>query len=434
MYSWISHRHIHLKKNSNMQSFETIWQTIKDDYFDPTFGGVDWNDTYGRYKPQVETAKNEEEYYLLINKMLFELNVSHIGFVPPDDLHLIEPVLSAEGSIGIQVRMVDDNAVISSVTPESPSAQAGLQAGYIIKSINGNKIEDSTAIKYIDECDFSDIEKQKRRHLKILMPPYNERNRKCTITSAILEKINGPPDTTISISYIDGNANTHEKKIVRTKHKGRIVIDDAMPPVFVEFNAERLANNIGYICFNAFLPPVDHMFIKAIDSMTDISGLIIDIRGNPGGFFPVRKALAEKIIQKRTLFWRYKERNQIRNVYLDPSQNPYDGPVAILIDVMSASSSEEFAGGMKAINRAVIVGERSPGRVLIMKTLKLENGGVLIYPFGQTRTMDDHILEGNGVMPDIEVNLNRKSLLQGKDAQLEAAINFLNKKATMLPV
>ena len=86
---------------------------------------------------------------------------------------------------------------------------------------------------------------------------------------------------------------------------------------------------------------------------------------------------------------------------------------------------------MKAINRAVIVGERSPGKVLIMKMLKLENGGLLIYPFGQTRTADDHILEGNGVMPDIEVTLDRRSLLQGKDAQLEAAINFLNKNASI---
>ena len=414
-----------------MQSFKTIWQTIKDDYFDPTFGGVDWDDAYQRYKPQVETANNEEEYYLLVNKMLFELNVSHIVVIPPDDLQLIEPVLSAEGSIGINVRMIDDNAVITFVTPGSPSEQAGLQAGDIIKSIDGNRIEQITAIKHIDDFDSQDVEKQKCGRMKILMPPYNDRNRKCTITSAILEKIYGPPNTTISVSIIDGNSNIHNKKIVRTKRNGQIVFDDATPPVFVEFKAERLANNIGYICFNAFMPPVDEMFVKAIDSMTDISGLVIDIRGNPGGLFPVRKALAEKILQKRTLFWRYKERDQIRNVYLDPRQDPYDGPVVILIDVMSASSSEEFAGGMKAINRAVIVGERSPGKVLIMKMLKLENGGLLIYPFGQTRTADDHILEGNGVMPDIEVTLDRRSLLQGNDAQLEAAIHFLNKNASI---
>lgn len=116
---------------------------------------------------------------------------------------------------------------------------------------------------------------------------------------------------------------------------------------------------------------------------------------------------------------------KIRDVYLDPVENTYDGPVAILIDALSASSSEEFAGGMKAINRAVIVGERSPGRVLIMETLKLENGGVLVYPFGQTRTADGTILEGNGVVPDVEVMLDRKELLNRKDNQLEAAINFL---------
>jgi len=78
-----------------MQSFETVWQTINGKYFDPTFGGLDWSEVHDRYKPLIKAAQNEEEYYLLVNKMLFELNVSHIAVVPPDDLGQIEPILSA---------------------------------------------------------------------------------------------------------------------------------------------------------------------------------------------------------------------------------------------------------------------------------------------------------------------------------------------------
>ena len=410
----------------NIKSFEIVWQTINEKYYDSTFGGLNWNEVHDQYLRQIIKAKSDTEFYLLINKMLFELNVSHIGVVPPDDLHQIEPIMAAEGSIGIDVRILEDNAVITSVKSDSPGARAGLRAGYIIKSIDGIKIEQLTDIKHINDIKYQDIDEETLKNLTILTPPYNEPHRINKITSGIRERIYGLPDTTVSIAYMDKNGDTHQKKIIRAKRIGKMVFDDKMPPSFVEFEAKRLGDNIGYIWFNAFIPPVDQKFIKAIDSMEDTSGLIIDIRGNPGGFFPVRKALAEKIIKGRTLFWSYKKRNGTQDVYLDPAKNAYGGPVVILIDALSGSSSEEFAGGMKAINRAVIVGERSPGKVLIMETLKLENGGVLLYPFGQTRTADGTILEGNGVVPDIEVILDRNALLNGKDSQIEAAINFLS--------
>jgi hypothetical protein len=52
-----------------MQSFESVWQTVNDKHIDPTFGGLDWLKVHDRYKPLITTARNEEEYYLIINKM-----------------------------------------------------------------------------------------------------------------------------------------------------------------------------------------------------------------------------------------------------------------------------------------------------------------------------------------------------------------------------
>ena len=48
-----------------MQSFETVWQTINDKYYDPNFGGLDWSEVHARYKPQITAAQNEEEYYAI---------------------------------------------------------------------------------------------------------------------------------------------------------------------------------------------------------------------------------------------------------------------------------------------------------------------------------------------------------------------------------
>jgi carboxyl-terminal processing protease len=94
----------------------------------------------------------------------------------------------------------------------------------------------------------------------------------------------------------------------------------------------------------------------------------------------------------------------------------------VLIDVMSASSAEDFSGALQAIGRAVVVGKRSAGICVVADMMQLPNGAVLMYPHAQTRTADGTVLEGRGVIPDIDVALDRSLLLQGIDSQLEAAI------------
>ncbi len=414
-------------KYNNMQSFETVWQTINDKHIDPTFGGLDWSEVHDRYQPQIAAAKNEEEFYLLVNKMLFELNISHAGVVPPDDLGQIDPILSAEGSIGIDVRVIENNAVITSVKPYSTGAQAGLRPGYIIKRIDGIDIEQITDLKLIGDIERQDINKKGLKDLKVLVPPYNERNRIKNITSAILKKIYGLPDTLVSIEYVDERGDSLLKKIVREQRKGKMQFNDAFPTFFVEFESKRLENNIGYVRFNAFMPPVHIKFKDTIKSMQDTTALIIDIRGNHGGFFDVRKAIAEALVKDRVLFWRYKVRDKTRDIFLEPTNNVYNRPVAVIVDYICVSSCEELSGGLKAIKRATIIGERTPGVVLPADFFKLPNGATFVYPYTQSITADGTVLEGHGVVPDFEVALDRNELLQGKDTQLEAAINFILK-------
>jgi carboxyl-terminal processing protease len=92
---------------------------------------------------------------------------------------------------------------------------------------------------------------------------------------------------------------------------------------------------------------------------------------------------------------------------------------------MSASSAEEFSGALQAIGRAVIVGERSAGICVVADLKELSNGAILMVPAAQTRTANGTVLEGQGVIPDVEIILDRESLLQGKDPQLEAAIQII---------
>lgn len=80
---------------------------------------------------------------------------------------------------------------------------------------------------------------------------------------------------------------------------------------------------------------------------------------------------------------------------------------------------------MQAIGRAVIIGERSPGGVTAMNVLTLPNGALLGYPVAQVLNSNGTVLEGYGVIPDITVTLERSQLLEGVDAQLQAAIHYI---------
>ena len=106
-------------------------------------------------------------------------------------------------------------------------------------------------------------------------------------------------------------------------------------------------------------------------------------------------------------------------------ENVYTGPLVILIDASSYSGCEWFASGMQAVGRAVIIGERSPGGVTGMNVKTLPNGMSLGYPVEQYLAPDGTILEGHGVIPDIPVSLERHQLLEGIDAQLQAAIHYI---------
>lgn len=189
----------------------------------------------------------------------------------------------------------------------------------------------------------------------------------------------------------------------------------------------------GYIRFNTFHPAVVDRLLGAVDKMRGAAGLVIDIRGNTGGALGVRKALADRMVRERRLCWTYRGRRGDEQIYLDPPTRPYTGPLAILTDALSSSAAEEFPGAMQALGRAAIIGERTPGIVLVAEVLPLSNGDTLIYPVAKTILSDGTVLEGRGVIPDIEVQHTAKALLEGRDLQLEAAIRHLRNQASETP-
>jgi C-terminal processing protease CtpA/Prc len=185
--------------------FEAVWQTVNDRYFDPTFGGLDWQEVHDRYQPHIAAAQDDEVFYGTINQMLFELNVSHIALVPPDEKEQLEPILSAEGSIGIDVRLLDGDAVIASVRPGSPGEQAGLHPGLVVQRVNGKTVDE-----WADEV--------------WRIPPLHERNERKRVTGKLQEQLYGPLDTTVDLVYLDPHGEAHEVALRRVRREGKVVL------------------------------------------------------------------------------------------------------------------------------------------------------------------------------------------------------------------
>jgi hypothetical protein len=110
---------------------------------------------------------------------------------------------------------------------------------------------------------------------------------------------------------------------------------------------------------------------------------------------------------------------------INPRAKTYKGPVAILVDGLSASTSEFLAGGLQDIGRVRIFGTRTVGAALPSMIEKLPNGDGFQYVFGHYVSASGKALEANGVTPDQEVTHTREALLAGRDLMLEAAIDWI---------
>src|SRR2546421_2747774 len=107
---------------------------------------------------------------------------------------------------------------------------------------------------------------------------------------------------------------------------------------------------------------------------------------------------------------------------VNPRLPTYRGPVAILVDGSSGSTSEVFAGGMKDLGRARIFGTRTAGAALPPAIDRLPNGDAFQHALADYISEGGQPLEGVGVAPDVEVRLTRAALLAGRDPVLDAAI------------
>jgi len=118
-------------------------------------------------------------------------------------------------------------------------------------------------------------------------------------------------------------------------------------------------------------------------------------------------------------------RSDTLKLVLNPRARVYKGPVAVLVDGLSGSSSEILAGGMQGLPRVRIFGSRTAGATLPSLVERLPNGDGFQYAFASYISRNGVELEGEGVRPDVEIRPTREALVEGRDLALETAIDWI---------
>ena len=190
----------------------------------------------------------------------------------------------------------------------------------------------------------------------------------------------------------------------------------------------------GYIRFNVWMAIVDDPFQRFVDKFRKADGIVIDLRGNPGGLAGMLMGISGHFVGERETLGVLKTRDNELRFRTNPRLvsaagervEVFSGPVAILVDALSGSASECFSGGMQSIGRAKVFGQTSMGQALPAQFSKLPNGDVMIHAFADFVTADGTRLEGRGVIPDFPVPLTREDLAAGRDRTLEAALAWID--------
>ncbi|HKQ74840.1 MAG TPA: S41 family peptidase [Blastocatellia bacterium] len=396
------------------QTFDIVWRTVKEKHFDPTLGGVDWDKARETYAPRAAAVKSDRELYQLLQEMLGLLRQSHFNIIPPEAITPEDQTEPSSGGVGVDLRLIGGSAIITRVEPDSSASRGGLRPGFLIKQVGD---------KPVDEILAAFAKSAERAELKNIY-----------MTRRVMAAINGDPGSAVKIVYLDDKNQRRETTLAREKLNGELSPKFGnFPPQYTEFETKRIARSsgasgyIGYIRFNIFTMPVIEKLKAAITGFKDADGMIFDLRGNPGGIGAIAMTIAGRICDKQGSLGTMKMRAGEVKFTVFPQENPYAGPVAVLIDGMSASTSEVFSSGIQEMGRAVIVGERSAGAALPSIIQKLPTGALFQFAIADFKTPEGVLIEGRGVIPDVEVKYDRASLLAGQDAQLEAAVEQIRK-------
>lgn len=365
------------------QMFEEGWAQIEENYYDENFHGLDWKKTKQYYAQFVPYLNNRADLRIMLNDMLGELNSSHQGFgtFGADETIALTNTTSETG-----IMFDDANPYkVKYVVRRSAADRKGinLQAGDMLTEVNGVAVQPKMDRNYYFTNPSLDKE------LEMVFDRKGEK---------IKVKIH--PQASLFNNLYDEWIDDNQKR-VDEKSKGRI--------------AYGYMKNMGQ-------PELDQFLIDMSQEMQDKDALIFDLRYNTGG--NVHDEVLRFLAQKSYLKWKYREGK------LTPQSNfaPSDKPIILLINEQSLSDAEMTSQGFKALQLGKIIGNGTYRWIIFTSGVSLVDGSSVRMPGWGCYTLEGKDLEMSGVQPDILVVNSFEDKLNGKDPQLDKAIEEILKQ------
>lgn len=388
-------------------SFDFVWNTIRQKHWDPTLGGLDWQAVRNSLRPKVEAARTRTESRTAMQTMVATLGQSHFGIIP----HVVYGEMEGsdgEAAPGFELRILDGRAIVAFIDPEAPAYAQGVRPGWELLRVR--------------EADMP-------AKVAAILPSFQGKTTcELLVTTAMMSRLHGAVGDTIPVRFRDGADREVDLRVPLIRPRGNRTVFGNLPPIFASTQSKRLPGGAGYIKVNVFLDPGAVMAAvgEAVQLFRDAPGIILDLRGNPGGLGAMAMGMAGWFIpdEGRKLGTMILRGTQL-SFAVSPRPNPYLGKTAVLVDALSVSTAEILAAGLQDLGRARVFGVRTAGAALPSIIEQLPNGDGFQYAVANYVSKGGKTLEGNGLVPDSLVALTRETLLAGRDAQIDAATAWI---------
>lgn len=286
--------------------------------------------------------------------------------------------------IGALIMKSENDLVIYKVFEDSPSYKAGLKDGDIILKLDDKDTKDMSV------NDIASIVKNDDNKEVKLLVKRGEENLDITIVKDMVE-----------LPVVSGKVINHNDK------------------------------KIGYISLSIFSSVASEQFNKELVKLEKegISGLVIDVRGNSGGYLTTVTDIASYFLKKGDIIYKLEVNDKV-TVRKDKTKESRDYPVAVLIDKNSASASEILASSIKESYNGYVVGTNSYGKGTVQQTLVLSDGSMIKYTIEKWLTPLGNWINEEGVVPTNYVELSSEYLnnpVFENDNQLNKALELVSK-------